>query len=246
MLAETVSIVGASGDTIEAYLARPLARRTVRWRGGHPPPARLRRGDQGDHAPLRGDGLQRHLPQPATAATRQARRPTTPRRRCARQAACPMSGSSATSMAPRATCAALPSANGRVGVIGYCSGGRQSFLAACSLPLQAAVDCYGAFVVATPPSESPLRVSPLAHLAAQPVVPAARPVRRQRQEPVARRGRRARPRSSPRPARSTSSTSSTTPATASSPSTAPCTCRRLPTRGWELISAFFAKHLSTR
>ena len=36
--------------------------------------------------------------------------------------------------------------NGKVGVIGYCSGGRQSFLAACSLPLAAAVDCYGAFV----------------------------------------------------------------------------------------------------
>jgi carboxymethylenebutenolidase len=38
------------------------------------------------------------------------------------------------------------SSNGKVGVIGYCSGGRQSLLAACSLPLDAAVDCYGAFV----------------------------------------------------------------------------------------------------
>jgi len=26
-------------------------------------------------------------------------------------------------------------------VIGYCSGGRQAFLAACSLPLDAAVEC---------------------------------------------------------------------------------------------------------
>jgi carboxymethylenebutenolidase len=41
---------------------------------------------------------------------------------------------------------ALPASNGKVGVIGYCSGGRQSFLAACSLQLDAAVDCYGAFV----------------------------------------------------------------------------------------------------
>src|SRR6201995_3166605 len=40
----------------------------------------------------------------------------------------------------------LPSSHGRVGVIGYCSGGRQSVLAACNLPLDAAVDCYGAFV----------------------------------------------------------------------------------------------------
>jgi carboxymethylenebutenolidase len=31
----------------------------------------------------------------------------------------------------------LTSANGKVGMIGYCSGGRQSFLAACSLPLDA-------------------------------------------------------------------------------------------------------------
>ena len=35
----------------------------------------------------------------------------------------------------------LTNANGKVGVIGYWSGGRQSFLAACSLPLEAAVDC---------------------------------------------------------------------------------------------------------
>jgi carboxymethylenebutenolidase len=36
--------------------------------------------------------------------------------------------------------------NGKVGVIGYCSGGRQSVLAACNIDLDAAVDCYGAFV----------------------------------------------------------------------------------------------------
>jgi len=46
---------------------------------------------------------------------------------------------------------ALPSSNGRVGVIGFCSGGRQSVLAACSTDLDAAVDCYGAFVVGAPP-----------------------------------------------------------------------------------------------
>jgi carboxymethylenebutenolidase len=44
----------------------------------------------------------------------------------------------------------LPSANGKVGVIGYCSGGRQAYLVACSLPFDAAVDCYGGRVVATP------------------------------------------------------------------------------------------------
>ncbi|MGP8182266.1 MAG: dienelactone hydrolase family protein, partial [Acidimicrobiales bacterium] len=58
----------------------------------------------------------------------------------------------------------LGSSNGRVATIGYCSGGRQSFLAACSLPLDAAVDCYGAFVVGTPPEGMPLKVGPIVHL----------------------------------------------------------------------------------
>jgi carboxymethylenebutenolidase len=38
---------------------------------------------------------------------------------------------------------ARPESNGRVGIIGYCSGGRQSWLAACTLDVDAAVDCYG-------------------------------------------------------------------------------------------------------
>ena len=49
---------------------------------------------------------------------------------------------------------ALSDSNGKVGVIGYCSGGRQSLLSACSLQLDAAVDCYGAFVVEDPPEGS--------------------------------------------------------------------------------------------
>jgi carboxymethylenebutenolidase len=59
---------------------------------------------------------------------------------------------------------ALGSSNGKVGTIGYCSGGRQSLLAACSLPLDAAVDCYGAFVMAGAPEGSPLKAGPVAHL----------------------------------------------------------------------------------
>ncbi|HVC38799.1 MAG TPA: dienelactone hydrolase family protein [Candidatus Dormibacteraeota bacterium] len=61
----------------------------------------------------------------------------------------------------------LPASNGSVGVIGYCSGGRQAVLAACSLPLQAAVDCYGAFVLGEPPPEFPLKVKSLFHLLPQ-------------------------------------------------------------------------------
>lgn len=58
----------------------------------------------------------------------------------------------------------LDNSNGKIGVIGYCSGGRQSFLAACSLPLDAAVDCYGAFVTGTPPEGFPLQVKPIVDL----------------------------------------------------------------------------------
>src|SRR5580698_10962044 len=53
---------------------------------------------------------------------------------------------------------ALPTSNGKVGVIGYCSGGRHSFLTAVSLPVDAAVDCYGAFVTGVIPDGFPLKV----------------------------------------------------------------------------------------
>jgi carboxymethylenebutenolidase len=44
---------------------------------------------------------------------------------------------------------ARPESNGKVGVIGYCSGGRQTYLVACTLDVDAAVDCYGGRVVAS-------------------------------------------------------------------------------------------------
>jgi len=43
---------------------------------------------------------------------------------------------------------AQPYCNGLVGAIGYCSGGRQSYLVACKLAVDAVVDCYGGSVVA--------------------------------------------------------------------------------------------------
>lgn len=51
-----------------------------------------------------------------------------------------------------------PYSNGRVGVIGFCSGGRQSVIAGCSIPVDAVVDCYGGAVLRPP-------VGRLAHLA---------------------------------------------------------------------------------
>ena len=50
----------------------------------------------------------------------------------------------------------LPYSNGKVGVIGYCSGGRQAYLAACTLKgIDAVVVNYGGGVVAKPEELSP-------------------------------------------------------------------------------------------
>jgi carboxymethylenebutenolidase len=56
---------------------------------------------------------------------------------------------------------ALPNSNGKVGTIGYCSGGRQSVLAAIEIDVDAAVDCYGAWVTGTVPEGHPVKVTPL-------------------------------------------------------------------------------------
>jgi carboxymethylenebutenolidase len=57
-----------------------------------------------------------------------------------------------------------PESNGKVGVIGFCSGGRHTYLAACSVPgIDAAVDCWGGRVIAEQPDDiSPKRpVAPI-------------------------------------------------------------------------------------
>ena len=57
----------------------------------------------------------------------------------------------------------LPYSNGKVGVIGMCSGGRHAFLAACTLDgVDAAVDCWGGGVVAAKESLTPAKpVAPI-------------------------------------------------------------------------------------
>jgi carboxymethylenebutenolidase len=50
----------------------------------------------------------------------------------------------------------LPYSNGKVGAIGFCSGGRQTYLAACVVKgLDAAVDCWGGRVFPKPEDRKP-------------------------------------------------------------------------------------------
>jgi len=60
----------------------------------------------------------------------------------------------------------LPGATGKVGVIGFCSGGRQTLLYACSSKPAAAVDCWGGFIHrATPDAETtPSRPMPILNM----------------------------------------------------------------------------------
>ena len=57
---------------------------------------------------------------------------------------------------------AQPDANGKIGTIGFCSGGRQSYMAACRIAdLNAAVDCWGGRVIPTPGEDNPNQPVPV-------------------------------------------------------------------------------------
>jgi carboxymethylenebutenolidase len=160
MRAETVRLPGHGGDQIEAYLAQPL-----------------------DGPPTGGVVVIHHMPG-YDEATKEITR------RFAAQgylAVCPnLYFREAPGASPEDAAAAaraeggvpdprlvgdvggaagylrsLARSNGKVATIGYCSGGRQSFLAGCSLPLDAAIDCYGAFIIAPVPEGLGLTMEPI-------------------------------------------------------------------------------------
>jgi carboxymethylenebutenolidase len=148
-LAETVVIRGHQGDQIDAYLARPLSA-----------------------APYAGVVIIHHMPGWDIANKEIARRfahhgyvAIVPNLHFREGKATPEENSAsiraAGGMPDDRTMGdvqgaidflrSLPYLNGKVGVIGYCSGGRQAYLAACTLRgLDAAIDCYGGGVVAKP------------------------------------------------------------------------------------------------
>ncbi|MFZ2042396.1 MAG: dienelactone hydrolase family protein [Trebonia sp.] len=157
VLSETVTITGHEGDAIEAYSARPLTPGPV---GGvvviHHLPGYDRQTKEFARSLAVGgfNAVMPNLysreapgadPDDAMAAARS-------------QGAIPVPDERVVAEVEGAVAylKGLPNANGKIGVIGHCSGGRQSFLAAVSLPLDAAVDCYGGFVVGEPPAGHPL------------------------------------------------------------------------------------------
>jgi carboxymethylenebutenolidase len=158
MIAETISISGHGGDEIEAYTASPS---TDAARGGvvviHHMPGydRATKEITRRFAELGYDAVcpnlyHRDAPGAApddAAATARA------------QGGVPDERLIGDVTGAAGHLRSLAHSNGKVGVIGYCSGGRQSVLAACNVDLDAAVDCYGAFVVGTPPEGFPLPIS---------------------------------------------------------------------------------------
>ena len=159
--AETISITGHGGDEIEAYLARPLESDqfggvvVIHHMPGYDSATKeiVRKFAAHGYAALMPNLYHRDAPgaSPDDAAATARAQGGVPDERLV----CDVAGAAS-------YLRGLPGANGKVGTIGYCSGGRQSFLAACSLDLDAAVDCYGACIVYPPPEGMPLKVAPIA------------------------------------------------------------------------------------
>jgi len=147
MLAETVNVRGNNGDLIEGYLARPL--------GAGPYP---------------GVVLLHHLPGWDEASKEMARKlayngyatisPHLHHREGPGSDEELTAAVRAAGGVPDERCIgdvegairyleSLPYHNGKVGIIGFCSGGRQTYLVACNIErIDAAVDCWGGGVVA--------------------------------------------------------------------------------------------------
>lgn len=156
LTARTVTITGAGGDPVEAYVAQPAGDRR---RGGvvviHHMPGwdRATKEITRRFAELGYDAICPNLywreapgAAPDDAAATARAQGGVPDDRLVGDV-----GGAATYLRE------LPTSNGLVGVIGYCSGGRQSVLAACHLDLDAAVDCYGGYVVGDSPEGKPVR-----------------------------------------------------------------------------------------
>ncbi len=164
MRAETVAITGHGQDTIEAYLAQPLDTEPT---GGVVVIHHMPGYDEGTKEITRKFAYHGYLAICPNLYTREAPGASPDDAAAAARAlgGVPDERLVGDVGGAAAHLRALTSSNGKVGTIGYCSGGRQSFLAACSLDLDAAVDCYGAFVTRPTPKEFPLDFGAIVGLA---------------------------------------------------------------------------------
>jgi carboxymethylenebutenolidase len=160
LTATTIEITGADGDRIEAYVARPESDAP---RGGvvviHHMPGfdrgtkeMVRRFAEMGYDAICPNLYSREAPgaDPSDAAAAARARGGVPDERLVGDVA----GSAV-------YLRALPSSNGKVGVIGHCSGGRQAVLVGCRLDVDAIVDCYGAYVTGVVPADWPLKITNL-------------------------------------------------------------------------------------
>ncbi len=163
LTAETISITGHGGDEIEAYLALPRDQDTfgtvvvIHHMPGYDSSTKeiVRKFAANGYAALMPNLYHRDAPgaSPDDAAAAARAKGGVPDERLVGDVA------GAADYLRR-----LPGGNGKVGVIGYCSGGRQTFLAACSLTFDAAVDCYGGGVINVPEG-LPASMTPIIDLA---------------------------------------------------------------------------------
>jgi carboxymethylenebutenolidase len=148
LLAETVTVEGGGGDRIPAYLARPLADAprpaviVLHHRAGWDWASKeiVRRLAAEGFVAIMPHLHHRHAPgdPPEVAA-----------------AAALQEGGIADaqvlgdSIGTKTFIESQPYTTGRVGIIGYCSGGRQAYMVACSTTMHATVVCYGGRIVAS-------------------------------------------------------------------------------------------------
>ena len=150
-IAESIKMRGNNGDEIEAYYARPLGA------GPFPGVVVIHHAPGWDEWTREVVRKLAHHGYMAISPHLYSRHgPGTPDDAAAKARASGGMGDSEVMgdvAASMALLMAQPQANGKIGIIGFCSGGRHVYLAACQLDgIDAAVDCWGGGVEVDDPS----------------------------------------------------------------------------------------------
>ena len=146
MLAETLTFKGHNGDMVNSYFTRPLGPGPFPGHRSNSSHARMGRTVSRDCAPVHSTRLYRGLPELIFQVwSRYSGRSGS---QSARQGGVPDDSVVGDCEAALNLLKSLPNCNGKVGVIGGCSGGRHAFLVACRVQgFSAVVDCWGGRVI---------------------------------------------------------------------------------------------------